>query len=67
MNALFRIDWNSVFVPTVSIPEIILRGTITYLLLFAVLRILRRQAGGLGIADVLVIVPTKAAPSVIDL
>ncbi|MEP6922515.1 MAG: YetF domain-containing protein [bacterium] len=56
MNKFFQIDWNSVFVPTVSIPEIILRGTVMYLMLFAVLRILRREAGGLGIADVLVIV-----------
>ncbi len=56
MNKFFQIDWNSVFVPTVSIPEIIIRGTIMYLMLFAVLRLLRREAGGLGIADVLVIV-----------
>ncbi|MEP6636912.1 MAG: YetF domain-containing protein [Acidobacteriota bacterium] len=56
MGQLFQIDWQSVFVPTVSIPEIIFRGTVTYLLLFAVLRLLRREAGGLGIADVLVIV-----------
>ncbi len=56
MGQLFQIDWHSVFVPTVSIPEIIFRGTVIYLLLFAVLRLLRREAGGLGIADVLVIV-----------
>ncbi len=56
MDKLFQIDWNAVFVPTVSLLEIILRGTLIYLLLFAVLRLLRREAGGLGIADVLVIV-----------
>ncbi len=56
MDKLFQIDWNAVFIPTVSLLEIILRGTLVYLLLFAVLRLLRREAGGLGITDVLVIV-----------
>ncbi|MEO8436409.1 MAG: YetF domain-containing protein [Pyrinomonadaceae bacterium] len=56
MDKLFQIDWHATFVPTVSLLEIILRGTLIYLVLFAMLRILRREAGGLGIADVLVIV-----------
>ena len=51
------IDWNSVFVPTMGIAEIVLRGSITYLGLFAVLRFMgRRQAGNFGPADLLVIV-----------
>jgi uncharacterized membrane protein YcaP (DUF421 family) len=51
------IDWNSVFVPTIGIAEIILRGSIMYLGLFAVLRFMgRRQAGSFGPADLLVIV-----------
>src|SRR4026207_919209 len=53
---ILNIDWHAVFVPTVSPLEIIFRGTLVYLLLFTVLRVLRREAGGLGIADVLVIV-----------
>ena len=53
---IFQFDWNAIFVPTVPLLEIIFRGTVVYLLLFAVLRVLRREAGGLGIADVLVIV-----------
>jgi uncharacterized membrane protein YcaP (DUF421 family) len=56
MDRLFQIDWTALFIPTVPLVEIILRGTLVYLLLFAVLRVLRREAGGLGIADVLVIV-----------
>ena len=56
MDSLLRIDWNSVFVPTVSLLEIVLRGTVTYLLLFFVLRVLRREAGALGISDLLVVV-----------
>jgi uncharacterized membrane protein YcaP (DUF421 family) len=51
-----NIDWRSMFVPTESIPEVIVRGTIMYLGMFALLRIFRRQAGALGIADLLVIV-----------
>src|SRR5689334_9024425 len=50
------IDWQSMFVPTESIFEILIRGTIMYLGMFALLRIFRRQAGSVGIADLLVIV-----------
>jgi uncharacterized membrane protein YcaP (DUF421 family) len=51
------IDWNSVFVPSIGIAEIVLRGSIMYLGLFAVLRFMgRRQAGNFGPADLLVIV-----------
>ena len=56
MPALLQIDWDAVFVPTVSLAEIVLRGTLVYLLLFFVLRVLRRQAGALGISDLLVVV-----------
>lgn len=56
MRALLQIDWNAVFVPTVSVAEIVLRGTLIYLLLFFVLRVLRREAGALGISDLLVVV-----------
>ena len=56
MIALLTIDWERVFVPTTSIPEIILRGTLVFLFLFIVLRILRRSAGAIGISDLLVVV-----------
>ena len=56
MDSLLNIDWKSVFVPTVSLAEIVLRGTFIYLLLFFVLRVLRREAGALGISDLLVVV-----------
>jgi uncharacterized membrane protein YcaP (DUF421 family) len=56
-EASMSIDWNSVFVPTIGMAEIVLRGTIMYLGLFAVLRFMgRRQAGNFGPADLLVIV-----------
>lgn len=44
------------FVPTESVLEIIIRGTIMYLGMFFLLRIFRRQAGTVGTADLLVIV-----------
>jgi uncharacterized membrane protein YcaP (DUF421 family) len=56
MIALLQIDWHSVFVPTVNLGEIFLRGTAVYLFLFFLLRILRREAGALGISDLLVVV-----------
>lgn len=56
MYALFEIDWKAVFVPEVSLAEIFVRGTLVYLLLFFILRFLRRQAGALGISDLLVVV-----------
>lgn len=56
MNSFLHIDWNAVFIPSVGIAEIVVRGTIVYLMLFVLLRVLRRETGVLGIADVLVIV-----------
>jgi uncharacterized membrane protein YcaP (DUF421 family) len=56
MNAILRIDWNDMFVPTRP-AEMILRGTVMYLALFGLLRVvLKRQWTGLGITDVLLVV-----------
>ena len=56
MKTLSQIDWESVFIPSLHIGEIVLRGTIVYLFLFVLLRILRRGAGAIGISDLLVVV-----------
>lgn len=56
MCAFLQIDWRSVFLPSVGVAEIFLRGTIVYLFLFFVLRILRREAGVIGISDLLLVV-----------
>ncbi len=50
------IDWTSLFVPSVKISEIVVRGTVMYLLIFAFFRFLRREAGSLSIPDVLFVV-----------
>jgi len=56
MLSIIQIDWESVFVPSLSILEIVVRGSLVYLFLFIVLRVLRRGAGALGISDLLVVV-----------
>jgi uncharacterized membrane protein YcaP (DUF421 family) len=56
VNALLLIDWESIFIPTLNVLEIFLRGTIVYLFLFFLMRILRRQAGAIGIPDLLLVV-----------
>jgi uncharacterized membrane protein YcaP (DUF421 family) len=56
MESFLRIDWNSVFIPSMHLADIVLRGTIVYLFLFVILRMLRREAGAIGIADLLVVV-----------
>jgi uncharacterized membrane protein YcaP (DUF421 family) len=54
---MFDVDWSRLFVPNGSLAEIFIRGTVIYLVLFAVMRLLpRREVGGLGAADILVIV-----------
>jgi len=50
------IDWKSVFIPSSSIVEIILRGTAMYLAVFVLLRVTaRRQVGSLSMTDLLLI------------
>lgn len=56
MEKLFEIDWHSIFVPQESLLEIFIRGSLMYLAMYALLRIFRRQAGSVGMADLLVIV-----------
>jgi uncharacterized membrane protein YcaP (DUF421 family) len=51
------INWQEIFVPSMSILELFIRGSFVYLALFSVLRILpSRQLGTLGVTDLLVVV-----------
>lgn len=53
---LGKIDWKTVFIPDTPLLEIILRGSVMYLALFLLLRVvLKRQAGTLGMTDLLLI------------
>src|SRR5688500_5496003 len=55
MPAWLNLDWQGMFVPSQPILETVLRGTATYLSLFVLLRLFRRQTGSLGPADLLVL------------
>ncbi|MEO8031768.1 MAG: YetF domain-containing protein [Gemmatimonadota bacterium] len=50
------IDWAKALTPTVNLGELFLRGSVVYLFLYAAFRVLRRQAGAIGISDLLAIV-----------
>lgn len=56
MDTLLNIDWSAMFVPQESVLAVFIRGSIMYLAMFVLLRILRRQAGTVGLADLLLIV-----------
>jgi len=57
MDALFTIDWKHIFEPTIPPLELILRGTLMYLGIFAVLRfLLRREAANMSLTDLLMLV-----------
>lgn len=50
-------DWERLFIPGGSLLELIVRGTVLYLVLFGMLRLLpRRQLGSMGVSDMLVLV-----------
>jgi len=51
---LTPIDWRALFSPDAPVLEIILRGSVMYIALFVLLRvILKRQTGALGMTDLL--------------
>jgi uncharacterized membrane protein YcaP (DUF421 family) len=57
MDRFFDINWEAIFVPQVPLLETFLRGTLVYLSLFILLRlVLKRQSGAIGITDLLVLV-----------
>jgi uncharacterized membrane protein YcaP (DUF421 family) len=57
MDKLFSINIPALFIPAHSIAEMLVRGTIMYLALVVIMRLLmRRGVGALSIADLLVIV-----------
>jgi uncharacterized membrane protein YcaP (DUF421 family) len=55
-RSLWSIDWHAIFVPSGSIPELVIRGSVMYVLLVAAFRIFRRDAGSLAVSDLLVVV-----------
>jgi uncharacterized membrane protein YcaP (DUF421 family) len=54
--SLTDVDWHTMWVPSVPLLDLVIRGTILYLILFLYFRMLRREAGNLGVTDVLFVV-----------
>jgi uncharacterized membrane protein YcaP (DUF421 family) len=54
---MFNLDWAGLFMPSVSVVEIFIRGTLIYLMLLALLRFTpNRMSGTIGVTDLLLIV-----------
>ena len=54
---MFEIDWQQILIPSGSVLEIFVRGTIIYLALFVTMRFIPRRAiGSMGPSDLLVVV-----------
>ncbi|MFD2935234.1 DUF421 domain-containing protein [Spirosoma flavum] len=52
---LANIDWEKMITPSMSLWEIMIRGTLTFWFCFLYIRFFRRGAGQLGISDLLLI------------
>ena len=50
------INWHDLFVPSASVPELVLRGSVMYLFILVLMRVFRREAGTLSTPDLLVVV-----------
>jgi uncharacterized membrane protein YcaP (DUF421 family) len=55
MDKLFSVEWHNMFVPSLSLLEIFLRGTLTYWIIYLCMRLFRRGTGQLSISDLLLI------------
>ncbi len=52
-----QLEWKAILLPTQPLLEIFVRGTLTYIGLFLIMRfVMRRQTGAMSVADLLVIV-----------
>ena len=50
------VEWDKLFVLTISPLELFIRGTVIYLFILVLMRVLRREPGTVGIADLLMVV-----------
>lgn len=56
-SALWTVDWEGMFTPARSVLEMVVRATIMYFVIVALLKVVvKRQTGGVGRTDILVIV-----------
>jgi uncharacterized membrane protein YcaP (DUF421 family) len=50
------VEWDKLFTFTISPVELFIRGTVIYLAILVLMRVLRREPGTVGIADLLMVV-----------
>ena len=55
MDKILSLHWDEMFVPSLSVLEIFVRGTLTYWIIYLCLRAFRRGTGQLSISDLLLI------------
>jgi uncharacterized membrane protein YcaP (DUF421 family) len=55
MDKLFDVEWHNMFIPSLSLLEIFLRGTLTYWVIYLCMIFFRRGTGQLSISDLLLI------------
>src|SRR5438445_788037 len=56
MDKWLETDWSRMFLPQMSLPEIVIRSTLVYLsIVFAFRIVLKRQAGMVSLSDLLVV------------
>lgn len=57
MNAFLNIDWTELFIPSLPVMEMIIRGTLVYWFLFLIFRlVIKRDIGSLAVTDLIVVV-----------
>jgi uncharacterized membrane protein YcaP (DUF421 family) len=57
MDKILAVEWRELLIPTHSLAEVIVRGSLMYLGLFLIFRfIVQRQSSAVGIADLIVVV-----------
>ena len=56
MQNLWSVNWPAIFVPSGSLLELLVRGTVMYLLILTAFRVFPRDAGTMAVADLLVVV-----------
>ncbi|HYC65588.1 MAG TPA: YetF domain-containing protein [Reyranellaceae bacterium] len=56
-SSLWSIDWRGIAIPSGSVLELIVRGTLMYMIIFLLIRVVpKRQVGALSPSDILVVV-----------
>ena len=55
MDKIISLDWQGMLIPSQSLLEVFIRGTITYWIIYLCFRLFRRGTGQLSISDLLLI------------